>query len=144
MRKQSVGKADGLEYTQGLVVQTDGARVIDELIQLFQDRDAHALQAENIRDHQPNRAGSDDGHVRRDVGTGVSHGTGGFVECTHVSRSFFERERAPHAGLARSNGVLRSLIPSRLVSSANRWAGVGRRARRLRRHSLTPKRRCLR
>ncbi len=63
MRQQRIGQADRLEHPQGLVIQADGAGVVDDLVQLLDQHDAHALQAKDIGDHQPDGAGADDGDV---------------------------------------------------------------------------------
>ena len=45
------------------IVEADGARIVDDLVELFDQHDAHALQAQIVGDHQADRAGADNRHV---------------------------------------------------------------------------------
>ena len=78
VRLYLLGQASGLQRAQRFVVDADGARVVDHLVELFDDQHLHASKAQRVGDGQADRACADDDHVMR-VGwflsrRGVCHG----------------------------------------------------------------------
>ena len=56
VRQHFVDQPDGLDGTQGLVVDTNGTGVIDQLVQLLDDKNVHACLAEIVGDGQAHGA----------------------------------------------------------------------------------------
>ena len=73
VRQHVIGKADGLECAQAFVVQANGARVVDQAVELFHQGDVYTTLAQVIGDHQPDRTRSDNG----DIGAQVQGGSSG-------------------------------------------------------------------
>jgi len=63
VRQQDVGETDRLEHTQRFIVEADRARIVDDLLELFHQHHAHALQPQIVRDHQTDGPGTDNCHV---------------------------------------------------------------------------------
>ncbi|MNP31703.1 hypothetical protein D3C76_1248390 [compost metagenome] len=68
VRQHLLDQADGLHGTQRLVVDADGARVVDQLIELLDLQHLHPGLAQVVGDRQPDRAGPDDHYVGGVVG----------------------------------------------------------------------------
>ena len=63
MGQHLVRQTDGLESAQAFVVQANGARIVDQAVELFHHRDVDAALSQVIGNHQADRAGADDGNI---------------------------------------------------------------------------------
>ena len=70
MRCHLVGQSGGLDGAQGLVINTDGAGVVNDLFELFNHQRFDASYAQGVGNGQPDRACTDD----HDVGIKVRRG----------------------------------------------------------------------
>ncbi|MNI77992.1 hypothetical protein D3C73_1343330 [compost metagenome] len=71
VRQHVIDQTDGLQGAQRFIVNADGARIVDQRIELLHHQHLNAHLAEIVRHHQPHRTGSGNRHLHGVLHSGL-------------------------------------------------------------------------